>query len=53
MVEAEKPPERSLMEDIELINAFKAGDATAFDALVLRHKDRVFSLCYRFLGERR
>ncbi|MBN1848702.1 MAG: sigma-70 family RNA polymerase sigma factor [Deltaproteobacteria bacterium] len=51
MSEAEKTTERSIMEDIDLINAFKAGDKTAFDALVIRHKDMVFNLCYRFLGD--
>jgi RNA polymerase sigma-70 factor (ECF subfamily) len=51
MREAEKSIERSVMEDIELITVFKAGDKTAFDTLVLRHKDMVFNLCYRFLGD--
>ena len=51
MREAEKSIERSVMEDIELITVFKAGDKMAFDTLVLRHKDMVFNLCYRFLGD--
>lgn len=51
MREAEKPNKLSVMEDIELINAFQAGDNKAFDTLALRHKDMVFNLCYRFLGD--
>ncbi len=38
-------------EDTALVKAFLAGEKGAFDNLVLRHKDRVFNLCYRFLGE--
>ena len=39
-------------EDAALINAFKAKKNAegAFDALVLKYKDRVFNLCYRYLG---
>ena len=39
-------------EDVELVKAFQVGDRTAFDALVLNHKDKVFNLCYWFLGDR-
>ena len=39
-------------EDGELVKAFQVGDRTAFDALVLKHKDKVFNLCYWFLGDR-
>ncbi|MCK5724659.1 MAG: sigma-70 family RNA polymerase sigma factor [Gammaproteobacteria bacterium] len=42
----------SSKEDGELVKAFQAGDKTAFDALVLRHKDKLFNLCYWFLGDR-
>jgi RNA polymerase sigma-70 factor (ECF subfamily) len=38
-------------EDTTLVKAFLAGESSAFNSLVLRHKDRVFNLCYRFLGE--
>ncbi len=41
------PPEA----DAVLIRAFQAGDKTAFDELVLRHKDELFNLIYRFLGD--
>jgi RNA polymerase sigma-70 factor (ECF subfamily) len=36
--------------DSDLVKAFQSGDMIAFDELVLRYKDRVFSLCYRFTG---
>jgi len=42
----------SSKEDGELVKAFQAGDKTAFDALVLRHKDKLYNLCYWFLGDR-
>jgi len=37
--------------DADLISAFKSGNTRAFDQLVLRHKDRIFNLCYRLLGD--
>jgi RNA polymerase sigma-70 factor, ECF subfamily len=43
---------RSSKEDGEWVKAFQAGDKTAFDALVLRHKDKLYNLCYWFLGDR-
>jgi RNA polymerase sigma-70 factor (ECF subfamily) len=36
-------------EDFTLIKAFNEGDENAFDKLVIKYKDRVFNLCYRFL----
>jgi RNA polymerase sigma-70 factor (ECF subfamily) len=36
--------------DSDLVKAFQSGDMISFDELVLRYKDRVFSLCYRFTG---
>jgi len=38
-------------EDALLIKAFQRGDKRAFDQLVVRHQDRIFNLCYRFLGD--
>ncbi len=38
-------------EDALLIKAFQRGDKRAFDQLVIRHKDRIFNLCYRFIGD--
>ncbi|MFH1368120.1 MAG: sigma-70 family RNA polymerase sigma factor [Elusimicrobiota bacterium] len=37
-------------EDGRLIAAFLAEDSSAFDKLVLKYKDRVFNICYRFMG---
>lgn len=41
-------PARDL--DNQLVRAFQAGQTKAFDQLVIRHQDRVFTVCYRFLG---
>lgn len=35
----------------EWIQDFLAGDRHAFDRLVLRYQDRIYSLCFRFLGD--
>jgi RNA polymerase sigma-70 factor (ECF subfamily) len=37
--------------DTELVKRFKNGDRTAFTALVDRYKDRVFTLCLRWMGD--
>lgn len=37
-------------DDAELVSAFKGGDKSAFDKLILMHKDKVFNMCYRLLG---
>jgi len=44
-------PPCSSKEDSELVKAFQAGDKAAFDTLVLRHKDKLYNLCYWFLGD--
>jgi RNA polymerase sigma-70 factor (ECF subfamily) len=36
-------------EDSRLVRAFQSGDRSAFDRIVLRHKNRVFNLCHWFL----
>jgi len=41
----------SSYDDKGLIRAIQSGDRDAFDELVLRHKDRLFNLIYRFLGD--
>jgi RNA polymerase sigma-70 factor (ECF subfamily) len=46
-----KRPVTASGEDALLIKAFQKGDRRAFDQLVIRHKDRIFNLCYRFLGD--
>ncbi|MBW2146074.1 MAG: sigma-70 family RNA polymerase sigma factor [Deltaproteobacteria bacterium] len=38
-------------EDAALVKAFQAGNKAAFDELVLKHKDKLFNLCYWFLGD--
>lgn len=38
-------------KDADLVRAFQAGNKAAFDRLVHRHKDRIFSLCYWFLQD--
>jgi RNA polymerase sigma-70 factor (ECF subfamily) len=37
--------------DAALMQAFQRGDESAFETLVGRHRDRVFRLAYRYLGE--
>jgi RNA polymerase sigma-70 factor (ECF subfamily) len=51
MNEEIKKPAGEPREDAALIRAFREGDKAAFDSLVLRHKDRLFNLCYRLLGD--
>jgi len=51
MKEKKKTSQSSASKDVELINAFKAGEKSAFDELVLNHKDKVFNLCYWFVGD--
>lgn len=38
--------------DHELVRAFVAGDHSAFDALMRKHEDRIFSLALRMTGDR-
>jgi RNA polymerase sigma-70 factor (ECF subfamily) len=47
-----KNPTCSANEDRQCVKAFQAGDKAAFDTLVLKHKDKIFNLCYWFLGDR-
>ena len=37
--------------DTELVERFKGGDRHAFHEIVLRYQDRVYGLCYRWLGD--
>jgi RNA polymerase sigma-70 factor (ECF subfamily) len=41
----------STQKDAALVRAFQVGDKAAFDRLVLKHKDRLFHMCYWFLGD--
>ncbi len=43
--------EKDREKDMQWVRDFKAGDRSAFDKIMLKHKDRVFSVCYRFLGD--
>lgn len=38
--------------DSELVYAFKKGDHSSFEKIVLKYQDRVYNLCYRFLGDK-
>jgi RNA polymerase sigma-70 factor (ECF subfamily) len=38
--------------DEELVRRFCAGDRNAFSELVLRHQDRVYTICLRWMGDR-
>ena len=44
-------PAQKSNRDFELIRNFQSGEKSAFDQLVIRHKDRIFNLCYRMLGD--
>ena len=46
-----KQPNHPTDIDTERIRAVQSGDITAFDGLVHQHKDRLFNLVYRFLGD--
>lgn len=37
--------------DVATVRDFQTGNKAAFDTLVLKHKDKVFNLCYWFLGD--
>jgi RNA polymerase sigma-70 factor, ECF subfamily len=51
MSEDSKQPAVEQHDEKLWIKAFLSGDRSAFDRLVLRHQNRVFSLCYRMLGD--
>ena len=51
MFETKEESECTLRKDSELIHAFCSGERRAFDDLVMKHKDKVFNLCYLFLGD--
>jgi len=38
-------------QDRESVIAFQANDQSSFDGLVLRHKDKVFNVCFRLMGD--
>ncbi len=51
MNEDVKKTAREPREDAALIRAFQEGDKVAFDRLVVKHKVRLFNLCFRLLGD--
>jgi RNA polymerase sigma-70 factor (ECF subfamily) len=51
MNEGGKQPAMEQRQEAGWIEAFLAGDRSAFDKLVLGHQDRVFNVCYRLLGD--
>jgi RNA polymerase sigma-70 factor, ECF subfamily len=42
---------REEFDDIELISRFKKGERSAFDQLVLKYQDRIYTLCRYILGK--
>jgi RNA polymerase sigma-70 factor (ECF subfamily) len=36
--------------DASLVKSFQAGDKVAFNYLVLKYQDKIFSVCFRYLG---
>jgi RNA polymerase sigma-70 factor (ECF subfamily) len=51
MDDGSKRPAAFAGQDALLIKDFQGGDRAAFEKLVLRHKDKLFNLCYSFLGD--
>ena len=49
--QSESIKNRDQKDDYSLVRDFHKGDMYAFDHLVLRYKDRIFNLCFRFLGD--
>jgi len=41
----------SSVNDYDLVRAFKEGNSLAFEKIVVKYQDRIFNLCYRFLGD--
>ncbi|MFC1840301.1 RNA polymerase sigma factor [Thermodesulfobacteriota bacterium] len=40
------------INDSDLVRSFKEGNQIAFERLVIKYQDRIFNLCFRFLGDR-
>jgi len=51
MSETQKNPDAPSEIDSALVRAFQTGEGSAFDRIVLRHKTRIFNLCYWVLGD--
>jgi RNA polymerase sigma-70 factor (ECF subfamily) len=37
-------------DDLDLINRFKGGDASAFEEIILKYQDRIYNICRYMLG---
>ena len=37
--------------DIDLVERFRGGDVSAFNEIVRRYQDRIYTLCFRWLGK--
>lgn len=46
-------PSPAVDEDLQLLAGYVAGDEVAFDTLLERHERRVYTICYRYFGDRR
>lgn len=42
----------SRTSDVELVKRFKDGDRSAYNEIVRRYQNRVFSMCFRWMGDR-
>jgi RNA polymerase sigma-70 factor (ECF subfamily) len=51
MNRAENKTQQAMDHDSAMVRAFLEGDRQGFDNLVIKYKDRIFNLCYRFLGD--
>ena len=48
----EQTRNKQIVEEKALIKAFQSSsDNSAFDKLVIKYQDKVFNLCYRFMGD--
>ena len=45
-----KKDENNSGNDSDLVSSFKNGNSAAFERIVIKYQDRIFNLCYRFLG---
>jgi len=50
MSDANERQDQDVREDEKLVRDFLSGNSRAFDLLVVKYKDTVFNLCYRYLG---
>jgi len=51
MGEDSQKPAANPEEDASLVKSFQAGRGDAFDQLVLKHQNKIFNLCYWYLGD--